>query len=112
MRAVDYDVIVVTIGKIMKAGNSRLRQTFVEGNASISLRAGRRRTLPAIRTLSPEVKTLANKGNTRLLNRYEHLISDNGMRACKDRMAIASEQVRWIWIIGLTAQCELERVTV
>ena len=53
---------------------------------------------------------MADKGNTRLLERYGHLTSDNGMRACKARMAITSEQVRWIWAIGLAVQHELEEV--
>lgn len=99
-------------GGITKAGNSRLRRTLVEGNASISLRTGRKKVLPATRIVSPEVKAMADKGNARPIGRYEHLTSDNGMRACKARMAVVSEQARWVWAIGLAVQRELEGATV
>lgn len=95
-------------GGITKAGNSRLRRLLVEGNASISLRTARKKALPAERAVSAEVREMADKANLRLMKRYSHLVEDNGLRACKARMAIVNEQVRWIWAIGLAVQAEQE----
>lgn len=95
-------------GGITKAGNSRLRRTLVEGNANMAVRTARKKPLPAGRVVSMEVKAMADKANTRLFERYEHLNSVGKMRACKARIAIVNEQVRWIWAIGCAVQAEQE----
>ena len=95
-------------GGITKAGNSRLRRALVEGNANMALRTARKKPLPAGRTVSLEVKAMADKANTRLLERYEHLTSVGKMSVCKARMAIVNEQARWIWAIGCAVQAEQE----
>lgn len=95
-------------GGITKAGNSRLRRALAEGNANMAARTARKKALPADRVISLEVKTMADKANARLLERYEHLAFGKKMRACKARMAVVSEQVRWVWAIGCVVQKEQE----
>lgn len=95
-------------GAITKAGNSRLRRTLVEGSANMAARTTGKKLLPAGRIVPPEVKAIADKANARLVKRYRHLTADNGMRSCKARVAVVSEQARWIWAIGLAVQAGQE----
>ena len=52
---------------------------------------------------------MADKANARLAARYRHLTKDNGLRACKARIAVVNEQIRWCWAIGVAVHGELER---
>lgn len=95
-------------GGITKAGNSRLRRLLAGGNAAIALRTARKKALPPKRVVSPNVREMADKANLRLAKRYGSLVKDNGLKACRARMAIVNEQVRWVWAIGLAVQAEQE----
>lgn len=48
---------------------------------------------------------ITKAGNSRL---RRTLVEGNGLRACKARMAVVSEQACWIWAIGLAVQAEQE----
>ena len=98
-------------GGITKAGNSRLRRTLVEGNAAIALRTAGKKALGKDQVVSAAVKRMADKANARLAKRYQHLTKDNGLRACKARIAVVNEQIRWCWAIGVAVHDELARDT-
>ena len=95
-------------GSITKAGNSHLRRTLVEGCCSIGRRNTARKRLGEGQEVSEAVERLAHKANARLLKRYQHLTGDLGKHPNKARVAVVSELVRWVLVIVLQVQSELE----
>lgn len=95
-------------GSITKAGNSHLRRTLVEGCCNIGKRNTARKKLEEGQEVSEAVERMAHKANARLLRRYQHLVGDLGKHPNKARIAVVSELSRWIWVIGLQVQNELE----
>ncbi len=94
-------------GPITKAGNSHLRYALIEGNSNLPSRKKPYKNLTKGQVVSAEVQAIARKGNVRLAKRYRHLTEDLGKNANKAKIAVVSEQVRWIWVIGKTVQSEL-----
>lgn len=94
-------------GSITKAGNSHLRRALVEGCSNIGRRNGLRKRLDEGQEVSEAVERMAAKGNARLLKRYRHLTGEMGKHPNKAKVAVVSELVRWIWVIGLEVQSGL-----
>lgn len=76
---------------------------------NISRRNLDKKKLGEEQVVSPKVERLAAKDNTRLLKRYRYLTEERGKTANKAKVAVVSEQIRWIWIIGKTVKAELAR---
>jgi transposase len=94
-------------GRITKAGNSHVRRTLVEGNAAISRRrASRKKPVPGA-AVPEAVESMARKANARLKKRFDHLTGE-GLHPNKARVAVVSEQIRWMWAIGRAVQRGLE----
>ena len=94
-------------GSITKAGNSHLRRALMEGCSNMGRRNTARKKLDEGQEVSEAVERIAAKGNARLLKRYRHLTGDNGKHPNKAKVAVVSELVRWIWVMGLQVQAEL-----
>ena len=90
-------------GRITKAGNSYVRRTLVEGNAGMSRRRTSRKKPDPGASVPEGVESMARKANARLKKRFEHLTAE-GLHPNKARVAVASEQVRWMWAIGRAVQ--------
>lgn len=90
-------------GRITKAGNSYVRRTLVEGNAGMSRRRTSRKKPDPGASVPEGVESMARKANARLKRRFEHLTGE-GLHPNKARVAVASEQVRWMWAIGRAVQ--------
>lgn len=93
-------------GGVTKEGPTLLRRALVEGNASMSRRSRTAKRAKRGHEVSPEVAALAKKANRRLKERYDALVAA-GKPANVARVAVASEQARWIWKIGLQVESEL-----
>ena len=93
-------------GGITKAGNKYLRRALVEGwSGAASWRSGRK-AVPRGAVVSAEAQALCARANARLFGRYGHLTSA-GKCHNKAKVAVVSELVRWVWVIGLQVQREL-----
>jgi transposase len=93
-------------GKISKDGNHFVRNVLVEASCGMHARKHTVKALPKGVSVSAEVEAIARKANTRLMKKYKHLTVECGKNANKARIAVVSEMVRWIWIIGLQVERE------
>lgn len=92
-------------GPITKHGNTTLRRALVEGASQMGNRRMGGKDKAKGRFASPEVEAMAERANVRLRERYLHLIEESKLPVNKAKVAIASEQARWIWAVG----CQVER---
>lgn len=88
-------------GSITKAGDKHIRRALVEGVGSISTWK-----TPYKKTSSPTTPTapIALKANERLFEKYRHLTRENHKHTNVAKMAVVSELIRWLWIIGREVQ--------
>lgn len=86
---------------ITKAGDKHIRRALVEGISSISTWK-----TPYKKTSSPTTPTapIALKANERLFEKYRHLTRENHKHTNVAKMAVVSELIRWLWIIGREVQ--------
>lgn len=94
-------------GRITKAGDKYVRRALVEGVGGISMWKGRRKKIAYPDEVSGAVQSIADAGNARLVARYRYL-TERGLHSNKAKVAVASELARWIWVIGLQVERELE----
>jgi len=93
-------------GHITKAGDTTVRHAVVEALANISCFTRGIKALPKGRvTPSAHIEVEAQKCNTRNVERYRHLVSC-GKLANVAKVAVASELVRDMWVIGCMVQQE------
>ena len=52
-------------------------------------------------------QAISARANGRLYARYDHLARERHKSANKAKVAVVSELVRWIWVIGLQVREEL-----
>jgi transposase len=97
-------------GSITKAGNSHIRIALIEGISNIGIRTDRTEKPKSGRIVSDEVFALCKKCNRRLLSKYRHLVDDLGKQTNVAKIAIASEMIRWIWMVGLSVQEEQAKI--
>lgn len=90
-------------GSITKGGPSCLRKSLIEGLASMHLRKTPNKSLRKGQEPVPEALRVARKGNRRLFSRYNALV-DAGKGRNKVKVAVAAEEVCWVWSVGLIVQ--------
>ena len=56
---------------------------------------------------SAACRSIASRANGRLYARYDHLARERHKSATQAKVAVVSELVRWIWVIGLQVREEL-----
>jgi len=90
----------ISRGGITKAGNARVRRTLVEGAWSYrwAPRVGEKQLLQH-RKVSPEIKDIAWKAQTRLTRRYSQLVR-RGKKSTVATTAVAREMVGFMWDIA------------
>lgn len=93
-------------GAITKAGNSHCRYMIIEGLNNIARFSSTPKTLSKDQVVSAEVIAKCSDANRRLHFRYRHLSQDSKIGTNKAKVAIASELIRWVWIIGKHVQEE------
>jgi len=96
-------------GRITKAGDGHLRSALVEGCGTLSRRGPGQKKPRKGQEVSEEVASICRSANKRLKSRYTHLTEDSRLHADKARMAVVSELVRWIWVVGRRAEQEIAR---
>ncbi|WP_206214155.1 hypothetical protein, partial [Adlercreutzia sp. ZJ304] len=79
----------------------------IECNASIRSRQPHKKYPLKGRSVSGEVEAIAAKANKRLFERYLHMVDDLGKNSNTAKVAIASEMIKWIWVIGRQVDQEL-----
>ncbi|WP_172135601.1 IS110 family transposase [Adlercreutzia sp. ZJ473] len=94
-------------GPITKQGDGRLRRAPIECNAPMRLRQPHKKYLLKGRPVSGEVEAIAAKANRRLFERYLHMVDDLGKSPNAAKVAVASEMIKWIWVIGRQVDREL-----
>lgn len=93
-------------GRITKAGDGYLRRALVEGCSGIATWKSGRKAVPRGADPSAACRSIASRANGRLYARYDHLARERHKNANKAKVAVVSELVRWIWVIGLQVQGE------
>ena len=93
-------------GRITKAGDKYLRRALVEGLSGIAAWKTGRKAVPRGADPSAACRSIAARANERLFARYDHLARRKHKNANKAKVAVVSELVRWIWVIGLQVQEE------
>ena len=93
-------------GKITKAGDKYLRRALVEGYSGIATWRSGRKAVPRGADPSAACRSIAARANDRLYARYDHLARERHKGHNKAKVAVVSELVRWIWVIGLQVQRE------
>ena len=53
-------------------------------------------------------QAIAARANRRLFERYAHLVGERGKCHNKAKVAVVSELARWIWVVGMQVQAELQ----
>ena len=95
-------------GRITKAGDSLCRLLLTEGTSGMGSAKTNVKKLKKGQSVSARVEAEARKCNARNRARYDHLV-ERGKNANVAKIAIASELVRDMWIIGRMVQRELAR---
>ena len=95
-------------GRITKAGNKYLRRALIEGFSAICNWSPRPKEMPEGYSASAATLAIATKANARLFERYDYLAREKHLNHNKAKVAVVSELIRWIWVIGLQVQRELE----
>ena len=93
-------------GKVTKAGDKYLRRALIEGRSGIATWKSGRKAAPKGADPSAACQAIAARANERLYARYDHLARERHKNANKAKVAVVSELVRWIWVIGLKVQEE------
>ena len=93
-------------GKITRAGDKYLRRSLIEGCSGIATWRSGRKAVPRGAEPSAATQSIAARANERLHARYDHLAREKHKNHNKAKVAVASELVRWIWVIGLQVQEE------
>lgn len=94
-------------GSITKEGSAHLRRALVEGISAISRhKAGPKRAVPGHET-SRAISGIASDANARLSEKYRRL-KEAGKHTNTAKIAVVSELVRWMWVIGLEVERELK----
>lgn len=93
-------------GKITKAGDKYLRRALVEGYSGIATWKSGKKAVPKGADPSAACRSIASRANERLYARYDHLVRERHKNANAAKVAVVSELVRWIWVIGLQVQRE------
>ena len=93
-------------GKITKAGDTLCRLLLTEGVCGIGAAKTNVKKLKKGQAVSPQVEAEAKKCNARNRARYAHLV-ESGKHANVAKIAVSSELVRDMWVIGRMVQREL-----
>jgi transposase len=93
---------------ITKAGDRHLRRALVEGYSGVATWKSGRKAVPRGAEPSTACRSIASRANERLLGRYDHLARERHKGANVPKVAVVSELVRWMWVIGLQVQREQE----
>jgi hypothetical protein len=93
-------------GKVTKAGDRYLRRALIEGCSGIATWKSGKKAAPKGAEPSAACQAIASRANERLHARYGHLARERHKNANKAKVAVVSELVRWIWVIGLKVQEE------
>lgn len=93
-------------GRITKAGDKYLRRALVEGCSGIATWKSGKKAVPKGAEPSAAAQSIAARANERLYARYDHLAREKHKSHNKAKVAVVSELVRWIWVIGLQVQGE------
>ena len=95
-------------GRITKCGDKWLRRALVEGwSGAASWKCGRK-AVPKGAEVSAAAASVAARANARLFGRYSHLVGERGKCHNKAKVAVVSELVRWVWVVGLQVRSELQ----
>ena len=94
-------------GAVSKAGDTTVRRAVIEGLASLPNFASGSKWARKGHEVSAAVEAEAVKCNSRNRRRYHDLVKA-GKKANVAKVAVASEVVREMWIIGLIVKRELE----
>ena len=95
-------------GRITKCGDKWLRKALVEGwSGAASWKTGRK-AVPKGAEPSAAAQAIAARANRRLFERYAHLVGERGKCHNKAKVAVVSELARWIWVVGMQVQAELQ----
>lgn len=94
-------------GAVSKAGDTTVRRAVIEGLASLPNFSSSAKRAREGREVSAEVEAEAAKCNARNRRRYHDLV-DAGKKANVAKVAVASEVVREMWVLGRIVQRELE----
>jgi len=78
----------------------------VEGYSGVAAWKSGRKATPKGAAPSTACRSIASRANERLHARYGHLAREKHKNANKAKVAVVSELVRWIWVIGLRVQEE------
>ena len=95
-------------GKITKAGDTTVRKAVVEGLASLPNSDKAQKWLPKGREAGAAVEAEACLCNSRNVDRYRAL-TKAGKRPNVAKVAVASELVRQMWVLGSIVRGELEQ---
>jgi len=93
-------------GGITKEGSGALRQALVEGASTLSRQTPRAKPARKGHEVSDAVEEIALAANERLRARHRRLV-EAGKGANVAKVAVASEQARWMWVIGVQVDREL-----
>ena len=94
-------------GGITGAGDGYLRRALVEGCSGIAAWKPGGKAVPRGAAPSAACQAISARANGRLHARYDHLARERHKSANKAKVAVVSELVRWIWVIGLQVREEL-----
>ncbi len=93
-------------GGITKGGDKWLRKALVEGWSGAATWRGGGKAVPRGAEVSAASESVAARANARLFGRYAHLVGEGGKCHNKAKVAVVSELVRWIWVLGLQVSAE------
>jgi transposase len=93
-------------GHITKAGNTQVRRYLTEGlNGLVYLGRPEAKAQKRSSRVSDACRGQAKKGSRRLVEKIEHL-KQRGKQTNIIKTAVASELIRWVWVIGGMVESE------
>lgn len=95
-------------GRVTKAGDTTVRRAVIEGLASLPNFNNAPKWQRKGREVSAAIEAEAIKCNIRNRKRYHHLV-DTGKKPNVSKVAVASEMVREMWVLGRMAQVEVAK---
>lgn len=95
-------------GRMSKAGDATVRRAVIEGISGISCFTTQKKAVVEGHGVSVAVEAEALKANQRNRRRYRDLV-EKGKRPNVAKVAVASELVRQMWVIGRIVDGELGR---
>ena len=95
-------------GAVSKAGDATVRRAVIEGISGISCFTAQKKAVREGHEVSAAVEAEALRANQRNRERYQDLIG-KGKRPNVAKVAVASELVRQMWVIGRIVDGELGR---